>query len=95
MERTLKRITEKRLQQEVLKHQFLDLEQLDLIATEINLKAYISIYGLSPNQKGKIKDKLIFGSIISSNTNIFHFIATYFSHFNNEEKKRKKTPPRK
>jgi len=28
MERTLKRITEKRLQREVLKHQFLDLEQL-------------------------------------------------------------------
>ena len=58
MERTLKRITEKRLQQEVLKHQFLDLEQLDLIATEIILKAYISSYGLSPNQKGIIKDKI-------------------------------------
>jgi hypothetical protein len=58
MERTLKRITEKRLQREVLKHQILDLEQLDLIATEIILKAYISIYGLSPNQKRIIKDKI-------------------------------------
>jgi hypothetical protein len=58
MERTLKRITEKRLQREVLKHQILDLAQLDLIATEIILKAYISIYGLSPNQKGIIKNKI-------------------------------------
>jgi hypothetical protein len=60
MERTLKRITEKRLHREVLKHQFLDLEQIDLIATEIILKAYISIHGLSPNQKKKsiIKDKI-------------------------------------
>ncbi len=54
MEQTLKRITEKRLQREVLKHQILDLEQLLLII----LKAYISIYGLSPNQKRIIKDKI-------------------------------------
>jgi hypothetical protein len=58
MERTLKRITKKRLQREVLKHQFLDLEQLDLIATEVILKVYISIYRLSPNQKRIIKDKI-------------------------------------
>ena len=58
MERTLKRITEKRLQREVLKHQILDLEQLLIIGTEIILKAYISIYGLSPNQKRIIKDKI-------------------------------------
>jgi hypothetical protein len=58
MERTLKRITEKRLQREVLKHQILDLEQLLLIGTEIILKAYISIYGLTPNQKRIIKDKI-------------------------------------
>ncbi len=53
MERTLKRITEKRLHREVLRHQF-----LDLLATEIILKAYISIHGLSPNQKRIIKDKI-------------------------------------
>ncbi len=58
MERTLKRITEKRLQREVLKHQFLDLKQLLIIGTEIILKAYISIYGLSPNQKRIINDKI-------------------------------------
>jgi hypothetical protein len=58
MEQTLKRITEKRLQQEVLKHQILDLEQLLIIGTEIILKAYTSIYGLSPNQKRIITDKI-------------------------------------
>ncbi len=58
MDQTLKRIAEKRLQREVLKHQILDLEQLRLIGTEIILKAYISIYGLSPNQKCIIKDKI-------------------------------------
>jgi hypothetical protein len=65
MERTLKRITEKRLQREVLKHQILDLEQLEIIATEIILKAYISIYGLSPNQKEIIRKNI--------NTWIIHF----------------------
>ncbi len=58
MERTLKRITERRLQREVLEHQFLNLEQLLLIGTEIILKAYISIYGLSPTQKRIINDKI-------------------------------------
>ncbi len=56
MERTLKRITENRLQREVLKHQI--LEQLLIIGTEIILKAYISIYGLSHNQKRIINDKI-------------------------------------
>ena len=65
MERTLKRITKKRLQREVFKHQILDLEQLEIIATEIILKAYISIYGLSPNQKEIIKKKI--------NTWLIHF----------------------
>ncbi len=58
MDQTLKRITEKRLQREVLKHQILDLEQLRLIGTEIILKAYVSIYGLSPNQKRIITDTI-------------------------------------